>query len=240
MVRPSPDAPAFLQCGAGQWRPLVPGDRTRTRTRRPRARAARCPPASLPTARPVPRPVRPSPRRASVAEQMAERPEAIDTQPLRPVRATVRHPCPGWRVVGRGALYSPPVHPQPAPGYAWGAPGLSRRHRYETSWPVSARSGRWDFRRQRCPAQLPLAAGASHPCRGGPVPQASWVATVRSTPRPSFRSSPAPPGPASLVTPSPQPAPFFLPSKLPGPCPIAPPHTHTHCRGHRQAPGQVH
>lgn len=141
MVRPSPDAPAFLQCGAGQWRPLVPGDRTRTRTRRPRAHAARCPPASLPTARPVPRPVRPSPRRASVAEQMAERPEAIDTQPLRPVRATVRHPCPGWRVVGRGALYSPPVHPQPAPGYAWGAPGLSRRHRYEMSWPVSAR--RW-------------------------------------------------------------------------------------------------
>lgn len=100
--------------------------------------------------------------------------------------------------------------------------------------------GRRDFRRQRCPAQLPLAAGASHPRRGGPVPQASWAATVRSTPRPSFRSPPAAPGPASLVTPSPQPAPFFLPSKLPGPCPIAPPHTHTHCRGHRQAPGQVH
>lgn len=87
--------------------------------------------------------------------------------------------------------------------------------------------GRRDFRRQRCPAQLPLAAGASHPRRGGPVPQASWAATVRSTPRPSFRSPPAPPGPASLVTPSPQPAPFFLPSKLPGPCPIVPP-THTH------------
>lgn len=171
---------------------------------------------------------------------VAERPEAIDSQQLLPDRAGL--PAPPWLEESGEVPFTSHLC---TPSHHLATPGVCLAFLEGTNMKCRGHchpgSGRWDFRRRRCPAQLPLATVASNPHREGPVPQASWVAIVRSTPQPSFWSPPALPGPASLG-PSSQPAPLFLPSKLPGLRPIVP---LTLCRGHRQVhwtntPGKVH